>query len=187
MEPFLGSQTIKTALYYPFLWGYLIFYSCIRDPPMCLISSLNTPLPIYISRPDTLTVVLLSGLWRHYSQLSSPVRYSSNNISLYPAPVCNQPNCRYVDWAQASSTIVQSWLGKEKSVCVSRSFKEGCWNYQTVLKITNLSDLARFCQHAVKYEKTRTCRCTLCPFSEGSANEKWWKSCCSGTRNRLLT
>lgn len=121
MVPFPGSCKIKTALCLTSLWGYLIFYPCIRDPHACLISSFNTPLTIYISWPSTLTTALPPGSWRHYSSLSSPVRYSSNNISLYPAPACSWTNCRKVDWAHVGSAIVQPWLGKKK--------KEWLWHY----------------------------------------------------------
>lgn len=93
---------------------------------------LEYPFTIYIPWPGTLTAELPSGLWRHYSQLSSPVRFSSNNKSLYPAAARSQTNCRIVDWAHAGSAIVQSWLGKKKSDCdMTGSFEEGDWIYQT--------------------------------------------------------
>lgn len=169
MEPFLGSDTIKTALCLPFLWGYLTFYPCVRGP--WAVSHLLLEYPTHNLHFVTRHVNRGAPVWfmeRLFSveltcelQLKQCIPLSHSSL---------QPNKLQESWVSLrwiSDRAILIWK-EEKSDCdITGSFEGGDWIYQTVQKgITNLSDL-QVLPATLKYERTRTCLCTLCTFSGG--------------------
>lgn len=147
IQPFLGSCKIKTALCLTFLWGYLTFYPCVRDPGACLISSFNTPthnlhfVTRHVNRGAPVWFVESLFLVELTCEVQLKQYIPSSRSSLEPnklrekltEPTLDRRSC-HPDWERRR---------KKRSDCdITGSFEEGDWIYQTVQKgITNLSDL----------------------------------------------